>query len=313
MSANKIVHAAVAVLIREDDMVLLGNRPAGKPWAGWWEFPGGKIEDGEAPLEALQRELNEELGVQATESYPWLVRTFDYPEKTVKLNFFIVRAWQGEPLGREGQQLSWQNPTGLTVDPMLPANTPILSALSLPPVYAITNLQEMGEASFFRALLLQLDKGLKLIQVREKQLSSDALVTFAHKVLALARPFGARVLMNADLDDVIKAGADGIHLNSIALMSLSEKPDGLIVAASCHNPQEMVKATELNLDFVALSPVLPTRSHSEAQGMGWDTFSNIKKDYPLPVYALGGMQYSELQNAWQTGAHGIAMQRAVWE
>jgi len=313
LSANKIVHAAVAVLIREDDMVLLGNRPAGKPWAGWWEFPGGKIEDGEAPLEALQRELNEELGVQATESYPWLVRTFDYPEKTVKLNFFIVRAWQGEPLGREGQQLSWQNPTGLTVDPMLPANTPILSALSLPPVYAITNLQEMGEASFFRALLLQLEKGLKLIQVREKQLSSDALVTFAHKVLALARPFGARVLMNADLDDVIKAGADGIHLNSIALMSLSEKPDGLIVAASCHNPQEMVKATELNLDFVALSPVLPTRSHPEVEGMGWETFSNLKKDYPLPVYALGGMQYSQLQNAWHAGAHGIAMQRAVWE
>ncbi len=313
MSANKIVHAAVAVLIREDDMVLLGNRPAGKPWAGWWEFPGGKIEDGEAPLEALQRELNEELGVQATESYPWLVRTFDYPEKTVKLNFFIVRAWQGEPLGREGQQLSWQNPTGLTVDPMLPANTPILSALSLPPVYAITNLQEMGEASFFRALLLQLEKGLKLIQVREKQLSSDALVTFAHKVLALARPFGARVLMNADLDDVIKAGADGIHLNSIALMGLSEKPDGLIVAASCHNPQEMVKATELNLDFVALSPVLPTRSHPEVEGMGWETFSNLKKDYPLPVYALGGMQYSQLQNAWHAGAHGIAMQRAVWE
>lgn len=313
MSANKIVHAAVAVLIREDDMVLLGNRPAGKPWAGWWEFPGGKIEDGEAPLEALQRELNEELGVQATESYPWLVRTFDYPEKTVKLNFFIVRAWQGEPVGREGQQLSWQNPAGLTVEPMLPANTPILSALSLPPVYAITNLQEMGEASFFRALLLQLEKGLKLIQVREKQLSSDALVTFAHKVLALARPFGARVLMNADLDDVIKAGADGIHLNSIALMSLSEKPDGLIVAASCHNPQEMVKATELNLDFVALSPVLPTRSHPEVEGMGWETFSNLKKDYPLPVYALGGMQYSQLQNAWHAGAHGIAMQRAVWE
>jgi 8-oxo-dGTP diphosphatase len=313
LNANKVVHAAVAVLMREDGMVLLGNRPAGKAWAGWWEFPGGKIEVGETPVQALQRELAEELGVQATEAYPWLVRTFDYPEKTVKLNFFIVKSWQGEPVGREAQQLSWQNPSGLTVEPMLPANTPILSALSLPPVYAITNMHEMGEAPFFKALKLQLGKGLKLIQVREKQLGSDALIAFSQKVIALARPFGARVLMNAEIDEVLKAGADGLHLNSIALMALSEKPHGLLVAASCHNTQEMAKAAQLNLDFVMLSPVLPTRSHPEAQGLGWENFSEIKQDYPLPVYALGGMQSSELKNAWQAGAHGIAMQRAVWE
>lgn len=299
--------------MREDGMVLLGNRPEGKAWAGWWEFPGGKIEDGEIPLEALQRELDEELGVHATEAYPWLVRTFDYPEKTVKLNFFIVKSWQGEPVGREGQQLSWQNPADLTVEPMLPANTPILSALSLPPVYAITNLQEMGEAPFFKALALQLAKGLKLIQVREKQLSPDALIAFSDKVIALARLYGARVLMNADLDDVIKAGADGMHLNSIALMNLSEKPHGLLVAASCHNAQEMAKSVQLNLDFVMLSPVLPTRSHPEVKEMGWEAFVKIKQDYPLPVYALGGMQYSELKSAWQAGAHGVAMQRAIWE
>ena len=310
---NKVVHAAVAVLMREDGMVLLGNRPAGKDWAGWWEFPGGKIENGEAPIEALQRELDEELGVQATEAYPWLVRTFDYPEKTVKLHFFIVKSWQGEPAGREGQQLSWQNPASLTVEPMLPANTPILSALSLPPVYAITNLQVMGEAAFFKALMLQLENGLKLIQVREKQLDSVELVIFAKKVISIAKPYSARVLINAEMDAVIKAGADGIHLASAALMNLHEKPSGLLVAASCHNMQEITKAIQLNLDFVVLSPVLPTLSHPEAQGMGWGAFSTIKQGCSLPVYALGGMQYSELKNAWQAGAHGIAMQRAVWE
>ena len=313
MNANKVVHVAVAILMREDGMVLLGNRPTGKDWAGWWEFPGGKIEDGETPFEALQRELEEELGVQTVEAHPWLVRTFDYPEKTVKLNFFIVRSWQGEPIGREGQQLSWQTPSCLSLEQILPANTPILSALSLPPLYAITNMLEMGEAIFFKALELQLKKGLKLIQVREKQLSSDALITFARKVIELSHPCDARVLMNAEMDEVIASGADGIHLNSIALMDLSEKPHDLLVAASCHNAQEMAKATELNLDFVMLSPVLPTRSHPEVQGMGWATFTEIKQDYPLPVYALGGMQSSELENAWQAGAHGVAMQRAVWK
>lgn len=120
------MHAAVAVLIDQSGLVLLGNRPKGKAWAGWWEFPGGKIEEGETPFDALQRELYEEIGIHVTEAYPWVVRTFDYPEKTVKLNFFIVKAWQGEPLGKEGQQLSWQASSNLTVEPMLPANTPIL-------------------------------------------------------------------------------------------------------------------------------------------------------------------------------------------
>lgn len=313
MSANQVVHAAVAVLMREDGMVLLGNRPEGKAWAGWWEFPGGKIEAGEVPVDALQRELDEELGVHATEVYPWLVRTFDYPEKTVKLHFFIVKAWQGEPVGREGQQLSWQNPACLTVEPMLPANTPILSALSLPSVYAISNLQEMGEVPFFKALETQLKSGLRLIQVREKQLHGTDLITFSKKVIAFAHQYGARVMMNASLEDVLSAGADGIHLNSHALMNLLEKPEGLLVAASCHDAEEMAHAAKLNVNFVLLSPVLPTRSHLETQGMGWQAFAKIKEDYPLPVYALGGMRHSELKNAWQAGAHGVAMQRAVWE
>jgi len=312
-NTNKVVHVAVAVLLREDGMVLLGNRPAGKAWAGWWEFPGGKIEDGETPIQALQRELDEELGIHATETYPWLVRTFDYPEKTVKLNFFIVKSWQGDPFGREGQHLSWQDPFRLTVEPMLPANLPILSALSLPFIYAITNLEEMGEASFFKALEIQLKNRLKLIQVRENQLSRAELISFARNVILIAKPYGARVLMNAEINDVIKAGADGVHLNSTRLMRLYEKPLGLMIGASCHNSLEMERAAQLNLDFVMLSPVLPTLSHPETPGMGWEVFAKTKQDFPLPVYALGGMKRTEIKNAWQVGAHGIAMQRGAWE
>lgn len=312
MQPRESVEAAVAVILREDGQVLLGQRPAGKPWAGWWEFPGGKIEAGEAPFHALQRELHEELDITATRAYPWLTRHFDYPERHVTLRFFRVCAWSGEPHGKEGQALAWQDPARLTVDPMLPANTPILSALQLPPLYGISNAQEMGEAGFLSALEAALAGGLRLVQVREKQMDAAALKRFVDEVMARCRPRGARVLVNADPQLALDCGADGVHLNAARLMALREKPEGLLVAASCHDAAELARAAELGLDCVVLSPVQATRSHPQAPPLGWPRFSELLRDYPVPVYALGGMQLGDLEAAWQHGAHGIAMQRAVW-
>jgi 8-oxo-dGTP diphosphatase len=313
MAEQHTVEAAVAVLRKAGGEVLLGQRLEGKPWAGWWEFPGGKIEDGETALVALQRELHEELGTQALEVYPWLTRSFDYPEKTVKLHFFIVRRWTDEPHGREGQALRWQTPASLTVGPMLPANIPVLSALGLPPVYAITNLAEMGEAQFFAGLHKALADGLEMIQVREKQLNPAELTNFATRVIAAARPYGAKVLINGNPGLATDLQADGIHYTAAQLMQLQAKPQGLLCGASCHNGAELAQAQRLELDFVVLSPVLPTRSHVDVPGLGWDNFSHIIQNYALPVYALGGLQAQQLKMAWQHGAHGIAMQRAAWQ
>lgn len=100
---RKITHAAVGVIQREDGWVLLAERPVGKPWAGYWEFPGGKVEEGETPQQALKRELQEELGIAVASLYPWLTRSFDYeakydatgqldsPAKTVKLHFLLLQ------------------------------------------------------------------------------------------------------------------------------------------------------------------------------------------------------------------------------
>ncbi|WP_221763886.1 Nudix family hydrolase [Methyloradius palustris] len=312
MSTRQTVDAAVGVLRRADGQVLLAQRPEGKPWAGWWEFPGGKIEQGESALAALKRELQEELGIEVLAAYPWLTRSFDYPERQVNLHFFMVRDWSGEPQGCEGQILSWQYPYGLNVSPMLPANAPILSALCLPDVYAITNMQELGEAVFFERLQTALDKELRMIQVREKQLSEAALRTFASKVIALAKPYGAKVLLNSDVELAQALEADGVQINSHQLMQMQTKPEGMIFGASCHNELELAHAKQLGLDFVLLSPVLATQSHPDADTLGWASFSNYLVDYPLPVYALGGMQQEHLLTAWQHGAHGIAMQRAAW-
>ena len=313
MSAKPFVEAAVAVLCRDDGQVLLGQRPEGKPWAGWWEFPGGKIEEGETPFHALQRELHEELGVEAEIAYPWVTRTFDYPERTVKLRFFTVPQWHGEPHGRENQQLSWQNPAAVGVGPLLPANAPILDALCLPPVYAITNLHEMGRERFFAGLRQALDSGLRLVHVREKQLTSVELEAFSAEVIAHCQPYGARVLLNGTPEMAQRVGADGVHFSSAALAAASSRLQGLLCAASCHSVEELAKAATLEFDFVLLSPVMATRSHPQAMPLGWERFKGMIAEYSLPVYALGGMRPECMTDAWTHGAHGIAMQRAIWE
>lgn len=310
---TEVVDAAVAVLQRPDGQVLLAQRPVGKAWAGWWEFPGGKIEEGEPPAVALQREMDEELGVRATDFSRWITRVFSYPERTVKLHFFLVRAWEGEPYGREGQLVSWQSVTHPEVGPLLPANAPVLEALKLPPVYAITNLAEMGEQAFFAALEKALRQGLRLIQVREKQLAENELEDFTRRVIALARPLGAKVLLNASVDLARETGADGVHLTAAALKLLQEKPAGLLCGASCHNAEELARAVALNVDYCLLGPVKATRTHPGAPSMGWESFAKLIVDFPMPVYALGGMGQQDKAAAWAAGAHGIAMMRALWE
>lgn len=317
---TKVVRVAVAILQKESGEFLLASRPQGKGWAGWWEFPGGKIEQGEAPEHALARELQEELGVLPTAAQAWITRRYDYPAthdaeaKTVLLHFFFVTAWQGEVTPLEGQTLAWQSPKKVEVSPVLPANAPIMHALALPSVYAISNMAEMGKAEFMRAFARALDQGLQLIQIREKQLSRDALAHLTQDILALCLPYQTQVMVNTDIAHAMQLGAHGVHINSRDLMQLEKKPEEtLLVSASCHTPLELKHAAALGLDFAVLSPVLATLSHPDATPIGWETFAYWVQHYDLPVYALGGMQPQHLSTALQCGARGIAMQRGAWQ
>ena len=304
------VEVVAAVITRPDGAFLLGQRPAGKVYAGYWEFPGGKIERGEAPRAALDRELHEELGIEVRSAYPWLTRDYDYAHAAVRLRFFKVTEWAGAPHGRENQLFTWQRPGTITVDPLLPANGPILRALGLPGEYAITNAGELGEREFLARLDRALAGGLKLLQVREKSMSGPALARFAAEVVKRARAAGAQVLVNADEGLARKAGADGVHLTSMQLRQ--PRPGWGIVGASCHDAAELALAQALAVDFVVLGPVAATPSHPGAAVLGWENFAALVRDYPLPVYALGGMKRADLETAWRCGAHGISMMRGAW-
>ena len=307
------LNVAAAVILKPDGQFLLAQRPAGKPYAGYWEFPGGKIKAHESSEQALRRELHEELGIHVEQVYPWLTQDYRYPHASVRLVFHRVMRWSGEPHGRENQQLSWQSAERVFVAPLLPANGPVLRALSLPPVYAISNAAELGKDNFMRRLEQGLQNGLRLIQVREKRMAEGEFGQFAAAVISAARRYRAKVLVNGDVRLAQELGADGVHLTSKQIMTLEQRPQVEWCGASCHDREQLHRAAALGADFAALAPVLPTLSHPGAPGMGWQSFAKLVDGYSLPVYALGAMRHEHLSVAWSHGAHGIAMMRGAWQ
>ena len=123
---REVVQVAVGVLVRSDGAFLLTSRPAGKPYAGYWEFPGGKLEAGEDVRAALVRELQEELGVRVVSAHAWHDEMVDYPHALVHLHFWVVNAWEGELRMLEGQSFAWQQ-LPVELEPILPGTIPVLA------------------------------------------------------------------------------------------------------------------------------------------------------------------------------------------
>ena len=310
---NPPLEVVAGILIRADGKVFLASRPEGRAYAGYWEFPGGKVEAGESLQDAMARELHEELGIVVSAMQRWITRVFVYPHATVRLNFFRVTAWQGEPHPHEGQHFSWQSPDAVEVKPLLPANFPVLHALTLPPVYAISHAVGLGIEGFLTRLERALQQGLRLIQVRDKELDEAARLQLARAVVERAKPLGARVLVNGSTALARAAGADGVHLDAASLAQLTQRPEVDWLGASCHNADELALAAEMGADFALLSPVLPTLTHPGAPTLGWETFSKWAAASPIPVYGLGGLTAADVGLAQSHGAHGVALLRAAWE
>ena len=121
------IDVAVGILMQANGDVLLAQRPEGKPYAGYWEFPGGKVEADEAIFDALKREFVEELGIEIIDATPWCGVAHHYPHASVRLHFYISRAWRGEPQSLEGQAFAWQGK--VDVAPLLPATIPLMEWL----------------------------------------------------------------------------------------------------------------------------------------------------------------------------------------
>lgn len=311
-----LLQIALGVIKNPAQQVLVALRPKHVHQGGLWEFPGGKIAPNETILQALTRELKEELNIAVTAASPLITLTHDYTDLSVQLNVLRVDHYLGQPRGHEGQAIQWTHINDLDKLPFPAANRAIISAARLPQHYAILDAATLTitpnladwtiSTQLLTALQHLLNQGITLIQARIKLLSSTQILHFLNAAIPLCTDFKAELLINAD-DQSLWGQVESLHITSQELMTLQSRPHHLKwLAASCHSSTQLEHAYKIGVDFTVLAPVLPTQTHPQAESLGWSQFSALVTESKLPVYALGGLKREDLTLAQQLGAQGIA-------
>lgn len=311
--ARRAVHVVAGVLT-DGERLCITRRRAHAHQGGKWEFPGGKLEPGEAPLAGLKRELREELGIEVRRAHPFVKLRHAYPDLDVVFDVWRVSAYAGTPQGREAQELRWAPIASIEPAEFPEADRPVLRRLQLPPLYVVSDARRFGTDAFARRLERALAAGARLVQLREPQMPPASLCAYARELAALCRRFGARLLVNADPAWLGDCEADGVHLNARRLMAAPARPvpAGSWLGASCHGTDELAQAARLGADFAVLGAVQPTASHPGAV-LGWERFASLVRSSTLPIYAIGGMRPGDLERACAAGAQGLAMISGIWD
>ena len=310
----KRVHVAAAVIRDANNRILIARRADSQHQGGLWEFPGGKVEDGESVQAALSRELREELGIEVSQARPLIKVHHDYCDKHVLLDVWEVTDFSGEPYGAEGQPLAWVTARQLPGYDFPEANQPIVAAASLPGEYLITP-DGLENSAVLRGIQQAVASGIKLVQLRApngydpkyRDLAVDAVGLCAGK---------AQLMLKGPLEWLGDFPAAGWHLTSAQLRKYASKgrpfPQERWLAASCHDAEELELARQMGVDFVTLSPVQATLTHPEAQPLGWQRVRELIEGFNQPVYLLGGLGPQDKARAWEAGAQGVAGIRAFW-
>jgi 8-oxo-dGTP diphosphatase len=315
---RKITEVAVGVLLRADDAVLLADRPAGKPYAGYWEFPGGKIEPGESIEHALQRELHEELGIEIAGSAPWVTFEFDYPHAYVRLHFRRIYDWRGTPRGREGQRLAFFRLHEPMPRPLLPAAVPALRWLSLPPLIAEMTLDGASADQRLAQLERAFAQGVRMVLLRASaEMEADRINALARQVQIRADAMGAQLAVSSALaSTIVQADGAGRGFSVLFEEADSSVPEARPAAAwmglRATSRDSVQRAAGLGFDYALVGPVLPDPTASDEDAIGWHGLTALAHQAPLPIYARGGLAVTDLQHARLAGAHGLVLPLSIW-
>jgi 8-oxo-dGTP diphosphatase len=309
----KTVHVAVAVIENDNGDVLIAKRPDHLHMGGFWEFPGGKVEEGEIVLQALQREICEEVALEIHSAEPLLQIPFQYPGKRVLLDVWRVTHFSGAALGCEGQKILWVPRAELCKYEFPSANRAILTALQMPERLLVTGKFANTEECLQRTRNALEKHGIRAVILRAHELTPVAYKQLAEEMLQLCQQYDALLLLNTEAE-FFRDQADGLHLSSQRLMSCQQRPvsQEILFGASCHNPMEIEQALALRVDYVLLSPVLPTATHPDAEVLGWSGLAQLLAACPVPAYALGGLQDQHAARIKSSGAFGMAGISAWW-
>lgn len=293
--------------------ILLAQRPLGKAMAGRWEFPGGKLLDGEPATHALVRELREELGVEVEETRPLIQLHHDYPELSVDLVIFVVERFHGEPRPLEDQRLAWVPRGELTQWDLLAADRPIVAALRLPDRCLVAPAPERDVKSHLRRIEAALEQGVSMVQCRLPESNAFDRLTLGRAVRDLCRDHGALFVWNGTEAEAGALDAVGLHLSARRLMEMEARPwvADRWVGASCHTEDEVRQANRLGLDYIFIGSVQPTPSHPVGPVLGWDGFERLAAVSNLPAYAIGGMTTEDIARVQALGGQGIAAIRGL--
>jgi 8-oxo-dGTP diphosphatase len=308
------VNVVIGIIRNREGSVLVSKRKRGTHLLGFWEFPGGKVENGEKKISALKRELREELGIDVKELCPLLEVSHRYDDKEIRISAFEVFEWTGQPVGREGQVIRWVKEDALRSLRFPSANGPIITSMGLPSVTMITGPFTGDRLGFLRKTEDYLKAGISLIQFRPQTITKG-VVSLGRELVALCDQYGARVFANSDIAIFEEIAAHGFHLKSRSLTcGLARKiPLHVPLSCSCHNESEIRKAEELGAEFIYLGSVAATSSHPGQKGLGWDLAGRWARLANMPVFALGGMSPSDIKRAKCEGFQGVAMLSGFWE
>ncbi len=304
---GQTIRVAVGVILNARDEVLVTLRHADSHQGNLWEFPGGKFEPGESAREALQRELQEELGIVVRRCHPLRKIHHHYVDKSVLLDVWLVEEFSGHPRSLEGQAMEWRDRSQLHGPDFPAANAGIISTLALPTEIPITPV--CSDCEDLEAYLSHLGTlGLQRALLNQPQLDCDTYALWYKHCWRWGERHGVALYVTEHPAQSNFQGCAGYHAEGAGLRRFDSRPvpAGLSFSATCHNLDELQQAERLQADFVYLSPVCYTNKYGSDKELGWSSFQALADQVSVPVYGLGGLGRSDLKQARQRGAFGIA-------